>query len=182
MPIGEFLFGTDDKFKQFSTLGQPQRQGLDQLFGSSLQQLLQGGGPGGFAPIAQQEMQRFQQDIIPSLAERFTSMGSGAQRSSGFNQALGGASTQLGTNLAALGAQHQLAQRGQALQGLQLGLTPQTERFFMPGRQGFMNALAPGLGQGIGMGLTGGLGGAGAVAGAGGGLLGALSGLLRGGQ
>jgi hypothetical protein len=44
-----------------------------------------------FEPYAQQATSRFESQGIPSLTERFTSMGQGAQRSSAFPQLLGSA-------------------------------------------------------------------------------------------
>ena len=49
----------------------------------------------GFEPMAERARSQFQTQTIPSLAERFTSMGEGAQRSSGFQRALGGAGVDL---------------------------------------------------------------------------------------
>lgn len=77
-----------------------------------------------FGPIEQREQKRFQTDIIPSLAERFTAMG-GGQRSSAFQGALGQSSADLGERLAALRA-------GFGAQQLQFGLQPQFESHLQP--------------------------------------------------
>jgi len=53
-------------------------------------------------PLAQQAQARFQQQTIPSIAERFTALGAGSQGSSAFAQQLGGAGADLQRELAAL--------------------------------------------------------------------------------
>lgn len=74
------------------------------------QQLMQGLN---FDPIEQNAMRGFQQNVVPGLAERFSSMGTGgSQGSSAFAQQLGGAGSDLMSQLAALRAQYGL-QRGQ---------------------------------------------------------------------
>jgi len=126
-----------------------------------------------FEPIANREVQRFQQDIIPTLAERFSAMGSGgSQRSSAFQGALGQAGSDLSQGLAALGSQYGLQQRGQqqdllrSLLGSQLGLQelnqrglgsllssglqPRFEGVYNQAQPGFKHALAGGIGQGTG--------------------------------
>lgn len=63
-----------------------------------------------FQPIANEEMRRFQQQTVPSLAERFS--GLDAQRSSAFRQSLGAAGSDLSSRLAALQAQTGLQSAG----------------------------------------------------------------------
>lgn len=73
-----------------------------------------GGGYGHPMPYtAANEMQRFYEDTVPTLAERFTQAG-GGQRSAAFQGALGRASSGLGLGLGALGEQQQLQQQQQA--------------------------------------------------------------------
>lgn len=98
-------------------------------FQSILRMALQGLGntPMSFEPIAQKARMQFGEQTIPSIAERFTSMGGGGGRSSAFGQQLGAAGAGLESNLAA--AEGQWGQ--QQLKLLQtlaaLGLTPQFE-------------------------------------------------------
>lgn len=117
--------------------------------------------PVSFEPIAQQARQQFHQQTVPSIAERFTAMGAGAQRSSAFPQLLGGAGADLESRLAALGSQFGLEQqrlglqerglglqerglglqeRGQTLGALQnllgVGLTPQMQTQVVPAQRG----------------------------------------------
>ena len=66
-------------------------------------------------PLVQQAQAQFQQQTIPSIAERFTAAGAGSQGSSAFAQQLGGAGTDLQRNLAALRSQvgYQTAQQNE---------------------------------------------------------------------
>lgn len=137
-----------------------------------------------FGPIEQQARSKFYQDTIPTLAERFTSMGQGAQRSSGFQQALGRAGTGLEENLAALkakvgpdyalrraglglqqgnlGLRHAMAKQAAGIAGdkyipalLKAGLTPSFDVGITPGSPGLFGAMAPGMGQAAGSLLAG---------------------------
>jgi len=103
-----------------------------------------------FAPIEQKALQQFKTQTVPGLAERFGSTGGGL-RSSAFRGALGGAASELQTNLAALGSEYGL--RGQELQQNQLrnllgyGLAPSFENIYIPSQQGPFSTLLGGVGQ-----------------------------------
>lgn len=133
---------------QLPTLA-PQQQ---QLQNQSIQQLMSmfGQGAGGFQPIAQQARNQFQQQTIPTLSERFTSLGSGSALSSpAFASQLGQAGAGLEGQLAALQSQHQIGQQGLLAQ---LASRPSFENLFAPPQQqsqGFANLLG-GIGQGFG--------------------------------
>ena len=82
--------GTPARTEQTPVLNQGQ-QGLQN---QSIQQLMQilGQGGGSFAPIEQQARNNFNTQTIPSLAERFQSIGGqGTGNSSAFQGALGAA-------------------------------------------------------------------------------------------
>lgn len=167
MAFKDFLVGKPGKFQQIPTLSQPQ-QNLANFAGGGGQNLLQmllgnimgggmqsggmqgglGGIGTGFAPIAQRARTQFQQQTIPSIAERFTAMGEGAQSSPAFAQLLGQAGAGLEEGLAAQEAQYGLQQQGllQALLGqlLGVGLTPQFETAYMPSQPGFLQSLLGG--------------------------------------
>lgn len=137
------------RFQQVPTMGPDQIAAQQQ----GLQMALQGlqNPQAGFEPIEQQELQRFQQQTVPSLAERFTAMGSGGQSSSAFQNALSQGGQDLGTQLAALKANYGLQRQSQLQQLLGLGLQPRFETAFMMGgetpfSQGF-SGLSQGLGQ-----------------------------------
>jgi len=116
----------------------------------NLQQMLAGGGEAFEAPA----MRQFQEQIVPGIAERFSGMGAGAQRSSAFGQQLGQAGAGLAENLA-------MQREGLKSQGLQqlmgmLGMGMQSPFNYMqiPGTQGGLGQLLGGLGSGIGAGAS----------------------------
>jgi hypothetical protein len=88
--------------------------------------------------IANQARTNFNQQTIPTIAERFTAMG-GGQRSSAFTGALGSAASNLEQSLAAL-------QSNMGQQQLQMGLTPQFENLYHERQPGFTESIgAPGI-------------------------------------
>ena len=151
-------------FSELSTLTKDQEPLLQQLLAA-----LRGKGAGGaygtaadyyrslfdddnstYNALANPEMRRFRQDIIPNLAEQFAGMGSGGLSSSGFRNASVQAGTDLSERLGAIRAQ--LRQQGASgLAGLgQQGLQPYKENIYQQ--------PTPGLGSSVG-GLLGGLAG-----------------------
>ena len=174
----ESFFGTKGAFKQAPTLT-PQQQEL-------MAQLSQGlGGQGGLqqqglGALGQQlegsqqfleqlqapALRQFQEQTIPGIAERFS--GLGAQSSSAFTQALGGAGAglteQLASQRAGLGMQAQQSGLQGLMQLLGLSQQPQFATAFQPGQQGAFSGLLSGLGQGAGAAL--GAGAPGAIGGA----------------
>lgn len=151
-----FWTGTEDKFKQLERFDPQRRQGFDQILQQALSGMQQ--NKADFAPIAQRETERFKTDIMPSIAQRFTSMGS-QSTGSGRAEAMRRGGVDLGTQLAGMGSQHGLQQNQQLMQLLGMGLAPQQENFFMPGNQGFLGGMAPGIGEGVGQGIAGFMGG-----------------------
>jgi hypothetical protein len=145
------IFGTQGQFKQAPRFTPQQSGVLNQnvlpAIAPLLQQLQQRQGQ-GFEPIAQKARSQFNTQTIPSLAERFTSLG--GQRSSAFQGALGSAGAGLDESLAALGSQYENQQQGQQQQLLMallgLGLQPQFENTFQPGTPGLLNNLFGGGG------------------------------------
>lgn len=135
--------------QQINALNQLLSQGLSGI--QSMQQ------PFDFSPLEQRARSQFQQQTVPSIAERFTAMGAGSQRSSSFPQLLGQAGAGLEEGLAAQRSQLGLQERGQQqnllMNLLGLGLQPRTEQFYIPRSPGFVESLLPALGQGVGSGL-----------------------------
>ncbi len=180
MAFLDFLFGKKEKKEQLPTISPEQQTLLKQLLQSInpqqldigrqpsfqagenfLQQLL-GGDTSEFEdPL----MRQFQEQIIPGLAERFSGAGAGAQSSSAFQQALGGAGADLTERLASLRGQLKMQALPQALgyaqapgqrglQQAQLGLGTQSfENLFRPRTQGLLGSLLGGAGAGFGSGL-----------------------------
>jgi len=144
-----------------------QQSALSQLLSQGLGGLQ--GLPGGsqlpqasFGPIKESAMSDFYQNIVPGIAERFTGAGAGGQRSSAFEQALGGAGAGLSQKLAAMEQGFNVQQRGQALQErgqdisallalLQSGLQPQFGTQYVEPKGSLLGSLGGGVGQGIGM-------------------------------
>ena len=143
--------GTPGSFVQSPKFNQNQMNILQSLLGLGQNSLQSGSMPGlDFSPIAQKITKQFNEQIVPSLAERFTAMG-GGQRSSAFQGALGQAGAGLGENLAASEQQFKLQQLPAIMQLLNLGLQPQFESSYIPATPGFGQGIAGGIGQGIGM-------------------------------
>ena len=178
--IKEFLLGTQPKMEKFDVLNKGQRKYLKNILGqlggqninlgesplyqsgSEYLQDLMSQSPEAYERFGAPMMSEFQQNILPSIAERFA--GLGGLSSSGFEQA----STQAGQNLA-----ERLAslRSGLQMQGAQMALpyaqapaetayrygalslgTPAFGYTNMPGQQGLLQGMAPGIGRGL-MGL-----------------------------
>lgn len=142
-----FLHGRPAQLASINKYNPQQQSVLSNLLGSGLQGLQ---NPyEGFAPIAQQARSQFQRQTVPTLAERFAGSGNNALSSGAFASQLGEAGAGLEQGLAALQAQYGLQNRGQLLQQLGMGLTPQYEHQYMPREQGFWEPfLAQLLSQG----------------------------------
>jgi|GEM_PF-4627924 len=189
---GNFFTGKKAKFGSFPIVTGAQSAAMDSLLRSGLGGLEGLGGSvmdkynnpidpyEGFDPIANLARENFSTQTIPSLAERFTSLGSGgSQRSSAFQGALGAAAANLEKQLAALRSEYglqnkefglrerglnwqtalaekELAQRS-ALSSLGYGLQPQFENTYTPGKPGFLQSLFGGAMSGLGS-LAGGWG------------------------
>lgn len=154
MAFLESLFGSPgafEKVERFTPQQQQLQQQALQQFGPLLQQLQQ---PADISPILEQRRKSFQEQTVPGLAERFTSLGGSGQRSSAFRGALGSAGAGLEADLAALQSQVGLQDLGrqQQLLGLLsgLGMQPSFESVYKPGSQGLFGAAAQGIGGGLG--------------------------------
>jgi hypothetical protein len=127
------LWGEPPKVEGANRFSPFQQNALNFLAQGGLRGLTQ--TPFNFAPMANQQLENFYTNTVPSLAERFTAMG-GGQRSSAFQGALANAGRFLGNDLAAQQGQYNLQQQGNLLNLLNLGLTPQYEQFVNPGTTG----------------------------------------------
>ncbi len=160
----EVLFGKDESFDQRSRLDQQQQPLYQQL----LQAGQQPGAGGSFGQSADYyrdllsndsqtnqmqaapEMRRFNEEIIPGLAEQFAGMGAGGLTSSGFRNAAINAGTDLSERLGSIRAQ--LRSQGAAgLAGIgQSGLGDFTNNIHRPATNGLFGSLVEGAGQGLG--------------------------------
>jgi len=125
--ISSFFTGEKGEEQQAKKYTPEQEEVLNQL-------LQQGMGEAGGTGIEDLARKRFSEDAIPSLAERFTSMGGeGGQRSSGFESSIGRARADLEAQLAALGQQG-------GMQKLQLGLGQRFDTGMGAPTQGILGA------------------------------------------
>ncbi len=173
MALSDFLFGKTEpeKIRQISMLSPEQQQlftqFLSQLGGpmqqgiGNLSQILSG-SPEAFQAFQAPAMRQFQQEIIPGLAERFSSLGSGAQGSSAFGQQLGQAGAGLSQNLAAMKANLQSGAMDQLTRLFGMGQQPNMQTLYTPERQnqGFFGSALPGLASSFGTAFGGPIGGA----------------------
>lgn len=135
---GGGLFGHRPKTRQMPTVSPEQKQAI-------LGQLQQGMQNASWEPIEARARKQFSEHTIPSIAERFTSMGEGAQGSSAFAGALGSAASDLESQLAALRGEYGMGQ-------LRMGLTPLFENVMEPRQPGaFQSALQGGISAGSSM-------------------------------
>jgi hypothetical protein len=141
--LSEMFIGSPERNVQLPRWNQ-QQQGINS---QTLNMALQGlqNPTQGFEPIAQQQMNQFYQQTVPSLAERFTAMGQGGQRGSGFQSALGQAGAGLGTDLAALQAQYGQRQQGLSQGLLGIGMQSPFENVFSLRQPGALQAILPDL-------------------------------------
>ena len=157
--VSEWIFGKAPKLQQkpTGTAQQGQFGGHDLI--SLLQQMMgQGGGfnaanqydqnlldqgPEAFNNFSAPYMQQFQDRVLPGIAERFA--GHGALSSSGFGQAIGGATSDFQSQLAQMFSQMQGQAAGRQqnqfanLSGLGLNYSP----FAYHEQQGMQGFLAP---------------------------------------
>ena len=128
MSLGDFLLGNKRSIDKLPTMGAGQQQIQNQMTQgiggtgggmqatlAALMEMITGGGADG---MMQQAQQQFETQTLPGIAERFA--GGGALSSSGFGQALGGASADFGAQMAGLQSQRQQS----GIQGM-MGLNQQ---------------------------------------------------------
>lgn len=144
-PERSFWKGTPEHSMYFPKYVPEQGQAFQSILREALSSL--GKNKFDFGPIEQQARQGFAQQTLPSISERFTSLG--AQKSSAFPQLLNEAGTNLETNLAAMKSNYGLEQQANLLRMLAFGLSPQFESTFSPRSPGFPEQLLLGLAKGI---------------------------------
>lgn len=156
----------NDEFQKLPTMTGGQTGLLEQLM-----QALQGGGMGGgplgagmqslsdilsdkpeaFAAFEKPFKTQFEQQTVPGLAERFSSIGSGSQGSSGFGQQLGAAGANLSENLASMRSGLKQNALTQLMGMMQTGLGAQQFGYgHRTPPKGFLESILPGLASGAG--------------------------------
>lgn len=157
---GSFFGGSPGSYEQVSRLTPEQQQLLGQMFpglsqasGSGLDYLNQllSGDDSAFADFEAPFKRQFEQEVIPSIAERFAGLGShGSQSSSAMQQTLGQSGRELSENLAAMRSNLKQNALGQ-LQGLMgQAFQPTFESMYRQPTMGALGGLGQGLGQGAG--------------------------------
>ncbi len=179
MSISEFFFGKPEQMQQLSRFAPGQEQifqqmqqhqlgggiSQDPLFGSVMGflQSIFGGQDEGASALEAPAMRQFREQIIPGIAERFSGLGAGAQSSSAFQQALGGAGAGLAENLAAMRSQRQMDALSPALSFSQVPHQQQMdvlgvssfENMFRQRQPGILENLLGQLAGGVGPSLMG---------------------------
>ena len=145
-PEEDWFWGQPAHVLQTPLFANEQGSGFQQALRQALQGLSQNNS--NFGDIANQARANFNEQTIPSIAERFTSLGAGNGRSSAFGNQLGSAAANFETGLAGQQSQHNMQQFQQLLQLLGIGLTPQFENTYSAGKEGFgQQALQQLIGQ-----------------------------------
>lgn len=148
----DFLMGSPGKEQQFQRFTGEQQGALSQLLSTGLGGMQSQQSQFDFAPIAQQARTQFQQQTVPSIMERLTSMG--VSNSGALPQLLSQAGAGLEENLAGMqsriGLQQQGMEQQRLLSMLGMALQPQFESAYMPGDPGLLKGMAPGLGLAAG--------------------------------
>jgi hypothetical protein len=160
-----FLLGSGEKTKEFQRYNPQQEQVLNMLLGGAQQQLPQGfeflqnilsQSPEAMQAFERPALRQFEEQILPTIAERFTGMGIGSSRSSAFGQQLGAAGAGLSENLQAQRAGLGSNALTQLLGILSSGLAPRFDRQIRPRQSGLLEQLAgnaaTAAGQAIGSG------------------------------
>lgn len=154
MGLLDFLKGKKDKVKFYNPYTDEQSDFLDYILQQSQGNLPQafkylegilGDEEGAYEDFEAPAMQQFEQEIIPSILERFSGMG--ARSSSALNQTLGQAGKELSTNLSAQRA----GLKNNALQNLmnfaQMGMQSKKTPYVKKGSPGFLDMAAPAAGN-----------------------------------
>lgn len=148
-----FATGSPAQLLQQNRFNPAQENALNQLLQKSLSGLT--GSQFDFSPIEQRARSQFQQQTVPSIAERFTSLGDNALSSPAFASQLGQAGAGLEEGLGAQKAGYGLQQQNMLMQLLQMALQPQMDSYQVPQQEGFIQSILPTL-----LGLLGTAGGA----------------------
>lgn len=106
-----------------------------------------------FGKVKNAAMSDFYQNTVPGIAERFTGMGSGAQRSSAFGQQLASAGTGLQERLGAMeqgyNMQNRQSEIARLMAMLQMGMQPRSQYQFVPPQQSGWANFIGGAGQAL---------------------------------
>ena len=161
--LSQVLFGKKGKNKKVSTLT-PEQEQLQKLITESisggdnaLSGLFGAFDQGEFDKgVTQPALKNFQENILPSLQEKF--IAGNQVGGSGMQRAQNKAGVDLQSQLAQLMYQAQQQQKQNQMAGINTALgTKAFENQYKPGTGGALQSLVQGAGQGLGMAATGGL-------------------------
>ncbi len=139
-------------------LSQMQQQGPQGF--QNIQNIL-GGDEDTFAAFERPARRAFEQQTLPTIAQRFTSqLGEGSQRSSGFQQAKATAGRELEENLMAKRLGLQSGAMDQLMRYLGAATGPVQHEYVRPRQKGFLEDLAAAAASGVGGTIGGGIPGA----------------------
>lgn len=158
MAFMDFLFGEKSKTKTKPIYNPEQEQLLNQILGGiqpglqsgiqNLQNIL-GGDQSSMDAFQAPARRSFEQQTLPTIAERFTgTFGTGSQRSSAFGQSLGQAGRELEENLAAQRGGLQSGALQQLLSLLGPALSQRQYQYTSGRKPGFLESLGVPLAQG----------------------------------
>lgn len=154
MAFLDFLFGKGEKVDQIPKYNPTQEATMGELLSGGRGQLPQGfeflneilsNNPELINQFQAPAKREFSEEILPTIAERFSGMN--AQKSSAFGQQLGKAGERLEEALSSQRSGMKANALSQLQSLLQGGLTPQYENVFRPATQGFAQGAAQGLAQ-----------------------------------
>lgn len=114
-------YGQQSNDPRFTKYSEPQLNTMNALRDIGLNQFQQ--QPYKLEDIANYEVNKFNNEVAPSIAARFSGMGQ--RYSSGYDRALARAQADSALKLRALGFEKQGEERNRALKALELGLQPQ---------------------------------------------------------
>jgi len=138
---GEAWFGSPERIHELENYEPSQWEAIMQALQTGQNQIQ---NPyQGFEPIEQQYTNQFNQQVVPGLAERFSSLGSNATSSPAFSSQLGQAGAGLSQGLAALKSQYGMQNREQGANLLgNIGLKQRYTPMQQAAQPGFFNTLA----------------------------------------
>lgn len=139
----DFWWGQPEAIMQFGRFTPAQQDIFKQLLMSGMNQLQN--PMEGFEPLRKRAMTQFNQQIVPSLAERFGAVTNARASSPSFLSQLSSAGAGLQENLADMESQYKQQSLINAMQMLGMAATPQYENMFRARTPGLFESLIPGL-------------------------------------
>lgn len=144
----QLLIGREGFNNQVPTMTPGQQQSSDFLRNFGQQQVQ---NPyAGFEPIANKLNNQWSQEVVPSLAARFSSLGSNKLTSGAFSSQLQGSNNQLQDIIGSLMSQYGQQNKQQGFGAIGAGLSPQFENQYNPSYQGLLQQLLASGGQAAG--------------------------------